>query len=54
MTAKDFRKATLSQLSAILRCPDTQTIYKCIAQSEVERRLQEYGYQLEALVRKTA
>lgn len=42
MTVQDFKKATLGQLLHIIRGEGT-TIEKCVAQSELERRLDEYG-----------
>jgi len=42
MNVRDFRHATLGQLLQIIRNEGT-VIEKCVAQSELERRLDEYG-----------
>lgn len=40
---KDFKKATLQQLSQILRNEECDLVFKCAAESEMTRRAAESG-----------
>jgi hypothetical protein len=43
MKVIDYKKATLQQLAQIVRFEDCELPYKCVAESEIQRRALEHG-----------
>jgi hypothetical protein len=54
LSLKDFRKATLGQLIQAIRDEKCSLSEQCIAQSELERRMDEYGIRFTEIIQLAA